>query len=103
MDGTSSPSCMRVTIKASKTDPFRKGADLHIGLGSPPLCAVPAMMAYLSLWGNAPGSLLMLQDGCPISRVLRTDWLRQLFFRCWHNWKLFQPQFPHRCCNGCRS
>ena len=70
---------MRVTIKASKTDPFRKGADLHIGLGSLPLCAVPAMMAYLFMWGNAPGSLLMLQDGCPLSRVLLTDWLRQLF------------------------
>ena len=79
MDGASSPSCMRVTIKASRTGPSRKGADLHIGLGSPPLCAVQAMMAYLFLWGNAPGSLLMLQDGCPLSRVLLTDWLRQLF------------------------
>ena len=79
MDGAFSPSCMRATIKASKTDRFRKGADLHIGLGSPPLCAVQAMMAYRSLWGNAPGALLMLQDGCPLSRVLFTDWLRQLF------------------------
>ena len=25
VDGASSPSCMQVTIKASKTDPFRKG------------------------------------------------------------------------------
>ena len=22
--------------------------------------------------------------------------------RCWNIWKLFQPQFPHRRCNGCR-
>ena len=22
--------------------------------------------------------------------------------RCWYIWKLFQPQFPHRPCNGCR-
>ena len=79
MDGASPLSCMRVTIKASKTDPFRKGADLHIGLGSHPLFEVQAMMAYLSLRGNAPGSLLMLQDGCPLSRVLLTDWLWQLF------------------------
>ena len=49
MNGASSTSCMRVTIKASKTGPFRKGADLHIGLGSPPLCVVQAMMAYLFL------------------------------------------------------
>ena len=46
---------MRVTIKASKTDPFHKGADLHIGLSSHPLCAVQAMMAYLSIRGSAPG------------------------------------------------
>ena len=37
------------------------------------------MMAYLFLRGNAPDSLLMLQYGCPLSRVLLTDWLWQLF------------------------
>ena len=36
-------------------------------------------MAYLFLRGNAPDSLLMLQYGCPLSRVLLTDWLWQLF------------------------
>lgn len=40
VNGASSTSCMRVTIKASKTDPFHKGANLNIGLGSYPLCAV---------------------------------------------------------------
>ena len=40
LDSTSSPSCMRVRIKASKTDPFRKGCDIHIGLDSAPLCAI---------------------------------------------------------------
>ena len=39
-NGASSKSCMRVAIKASKTDPFHKGANLNIGLGSHPLCAV---------------------------------------------------------------
>ena len=76
VDGASSPSCMCVIIKVSKTDPFRKGADLHIGLGSHPLCAVQAMMAYLSVRGSAPGPLFMLQHGHPLSRVLLTDWLR---------------------------
>ena len=33
VDTPSSPSCMRVKIKASKTDPFHKGSDIHIGLG----------------------------------------------------------------------
>lgn len=79
VDGALSPSCMCVTIKASKTDPFRKGADLHIGLGSHPLCVVQAMMAYLSFRGSALGPLFMLQDGRPLSRVLLADWLRQIF------------------------
>ena len=53
--------------------------DLHIGLGSHPLCAVQAMMAYLSVRRSAPGPLFMLQDGRPLSRVLLTDWLREIF------------------------
>ena len=40
VNGASSTSCMRVAIKASKTDPFHEGANLNIGLGSHLLCAV---------------------------------------------------------------
>ena len=42
VNGASSTSCMRVAIKAFKTDPSdpHKGANLNIGLGSYPLCAV---------------------------------------------------------------
>ena len=78
VDAPSSPSSMRVKIKASKTDPFRKGSEIHIGLGRHPLCAVQAMMAYLSHRGSSPGPLFCLQDGQPLSRGLLTDWLRQI-------------------------
>ena len=40
VNAPSSPSCMHVKIKASKTDPLCKGSDIHIGLGRHPLCAV---------------------------------------------------------------
>ena len=40
VDSSTAPSCIRVTIKASKTDPFRKGCSIHIGLGKYPLSAV---------------------------------------------------------------
>ena len=43
-----------------------------------PLCAVQAMMAYLSQRGSSPGPLFCLQDGEPLSRGLLTDWLRQI-------------------------
>lgn len=78
VDSQSAPSCMRVKIKASKTDPFRKGAFIHIGLGRPPLCAVDSLMSYLSCRGDIPGPLFLFQNGQPLSRSLLTDWLRQI-------------------------
>ena len=56
VNGASSPSCMRVTIKASKADPFHKGANRNIGLGSHPLCGVQVMIT-------------VLQDGRPLYLV----------------------------------
>ena len=78
VDDVSAPYCMHVRIKASKADPFPKGAEIHIGLEVYPLCAVQAMMAYLVQRGNVPGPLLLLQDGHPLSRPHLTDWLRQI-------------------------
>ena len=72
----SSPSCLRLRIKASKTDPFRKGCFLHIGKGESPLCAIHSLLAYLSLRGDAPGPLFLFRDGRPLSRALLTSWLR---------------------------
>ena len=40
VDAMVSPSCMRVHIKGSKTDPFRQGCYVHIGAGHLPLCAL---------------------------------------------------------------
>ena len=78
LDSTSSPSCMRVRIKASKTDQFRKGCYIHIGFGSAPLCAIHAVMSYLATQGNSPGPLFMLKSGQPLTHAILTDWLRQI-------------------------
>ena len=69
---------MRVRIKGSKNDPFRKGCFIHIGVGRRPLCAVRAVMNYLALRRDAPGPLFLLQNGQPLSRNILTDWLRQI-------------------------
>ncbi|CAH3170712.1 unnamed protein product [Porites evermanni] len=79
VDSRQSPTCLRVRIKASKTDPFRQGCHIHIGLGRAPLCAVHALLAYLSIRGNAPGPLFLLANGQPLSRAILTDWLWQIF------------------------
>ena len=78
LDSSTAPSCIRVTIKASKTDPFRKGCSIHIGLGKYPLCAVHASLAYLAIRGDGPGPLFLCQNGQPLSRTLLTNWLRQI-------------------------
>ena len=75
VDSATSPTCMRVRIKASKTDPFCKRCFVHIGLGAPPLCAVQSMMLYLGHWGNSPGPLFLLQSGKPLTRSVLTSWL----------------------------
>ena len=78
VDSMSSPSCLRLRIKASKTDPFRKGIFLHIGRGEFPLCAIRSLLAYLTLRGNAPGPLFLFRDGRPLTRALLTSWLRDI-------------------------
>ncbi|KAK3730981.1 hypothetical protein QZH41_020373, partial [Actinostola sp. cb2023] len=66
-DNLTEPSCLRVLVKASKTDPFRKGCRVHIGRGRFPLCAVSAIAVYLNIRGDSPGPLFLLDDGRPLS------------------------------------
>lgn len=78
-DDRAKPSCMELFIKASKTDPFRKGCKIYIGRGSQSLCAVSAMSSYLHIRGGRPGPLFLLQSGQPLSRERLTSWLRIIF------------------------
>ena len=79
VDSHVSPSCLQLNIKASKTDPFRKGCCLYIGMGRPPLCALSALIQYLPLRGQSPGPLFLLSSGQPLSRALLTRWLKDIF------------------------
>jgi len=78
VDSSSAPSSMRVRIKGFKTDPFRKGCFVHLGLGGHPLCAGQAMMSYLVSRGDAPGPLFLFTNGQPLTRTNLMDWLRQI-------------------------
>ena len=81
VDSDTKLSCLRVRIKASKTDPFRKGCFIHIGRGNYPLCALQSVMDYLAVRGNSGGPLFLFQDGRPLSRPLLTNWIRQILAR----------------------
>ena len=72
------PSCLQICIKASKTDSFRKGRNILIWPGSPPLCAVQPVVSFLERRGNCPGPLFLFKNGLPSSRFLLTDRLRAI-------------------------
>ena len=67
-DHDSNPSVMRVTLKASKTDPFRLGVQIYVGRTSEILCPIKAMLAYLALRGSSPGILFHYADKFPLTK-----------------------------------
>jgi len=68
VDNRSSPSWLQVSIKASKTDPFRQGVTLHIGVAGGPLCPVAAILSYMVARGCAPGPLFTWGDNRYLTR-----------------------------------
>ena len=65
------PECqavLSVRLKASKTDPFRKGITLYMGKVSSDLCPVAAILSYLLCRGSSAGPLFWFKDGRPSTR-----------------------------------
>ncbi len=54
-DSASPSTMMRIRLKTSKTDPFRRGIDVFIGRTGNVLCPVTAMLAYLAVRGGQRG------------------------------------------------
>ena len=71
------PSVLKITIKQSKTDPFRKGIDLFVGRTSSDLCPVAALWSYLERRGTDSGPLFRFQDGRPLTRPRFVSILRE--------------------------
>jgi len=59
VDRRSSPTMMRVSIKQSKSDPFRRRVDLFLGTSGTDLCPITAILNYLVIRGVAPGPLFL--------------------------------------------
>jgi len=66
-DSLVNPSCFKIHLKCSKTDPFRAGCDIYVGRGVGSVCPITALGNYLSLRGSAPGPLFLFSDGRPLS------------------------------------
>ena len=68
LDHPCRPTHIRVTIKQSKTDPFRKGVNLFVGRTDGDLCPVGALLNYLACRSTRPGPLFILSDGHPLTQ-----------------------------------
>ena len=68
IDNQSRPSFLKVRIKQSKTDPFRKGVDLFVGRTGSDVCPVAALLSYLACRGSGPGPLFVFADGRFLTR-----------------------------------
>ena len=68
LDNTHSPELVRLHIKQSKTDTFRKGTYIHLGRTYQNVCPVQALLLYLAIRGKQPGPLFLLSDNTMLTR-----------------------------------
>ena len=69
VDSIDAPSTIKLRIKASKTDQFRKGVDIFLGRTHNHLCPVEALLAYIAKRGKEQGLLFRFED----KRLLTKD------------------------------
>ena len=78
VDNEANPQLLQVTIKQSKTDPFRQGARLSLGRTNSPICPVTAVLPFLAVRGNQRGPLFTLKDGRMLTRQLFSTFLNDI-------------------------
>lgn len=76
-DSRSAPTFVQLTLKASKTDPFRQGTKVVLGATRDDLCPVSALFSYLRLRGGADGPLFITQQKMPLSRTVFVTQFRE--------------------------
>ena len=70
VDNRAKPRMLKVSIKQSKTDPFRQGVTLCLGKTDLELCPVDALLPYLVVRGNLEGPLFIMADGRRLTHEL---------------------------------
>ena len=77
-DSIEAPTFIQITLKVSKTDPFRRGVDVVMGTTSDELCPVRATFNYLQKRGNKKGPLFVKQDGSPLTKPYFVKKIREV-------------------------
>lgn len=68
IDPRENPTVVKVLIKASKTDPFRKGVSICLGCTNNYLCMVAVIKAYLASHVLDPGPIFCFRKGSYLTR-----------------------------------
>ena len=68
IDCIDNPQMVKLNLKTSKTDPFRKGVEIVLGRTNNALCPVTALLSYLAVRGSGPGFLFLFADGRPLTK-----------------------------------
>ena len=68
VDSRDNPSMVRVVLRQSKTDPFRKGVAIYLGRTQGDLCPVSAILAYIACRPLVEGPLFIFKDGSYLTR-----------------------------------
>ncbi len=76
IDNTPAHSLVQVTIKQSKTDPFREGVTVCLARTNKEFGPVLALLPYLALRGSRPGPLFILRDQSYLTRPRFASLLR---------------------------
>ena len=77
LDDKRNPSMVRVTVKQSKMDPFRKGVDLFIRRTGMDLCPVAVLLDHLSVRESGPGPHFVFTDERTLSRQRFIDRVKE--------------------------
>ena len=62
VDSHKNTSTIIIKIKASKTDSYRQGIKIYLGVTNSKLCPVKAILAYIAVRGSKPGPLFMFAN-----------------------------------------
>ena len=82
IDDNLNPRRLSVTIKQSKTDPFRQGVTIFLGRTDTQLCPVAALLAYLAVRGPGEGPLFRFEDGRALTRTRLVTEVRRSLAGC---------------------
>ena len=81
LDDSRNPSFLRIRIKQSKTDPFRRGINLFVGRTDSDLCPVAALLDYMKHRGRTPGPLFTFSSGLYLTRNRFVEIVREALRR----------------------